>query len=219
MIIANNIYYTYTGAPPYILAGLNLEIKAGEYVSVIGDNGSGKSTLMRLLLGLLKPAQGTVISKAKRVGYVPQRGDFANSGFPITVYEMLRAYSRLLGVRDRRAIDRSLDLTGTRDLKNKLVGTLSGGQGQKVTIARALIGEPELLILDEPSTGIDVPSQAEIYGILRDLNRAHGLTIVSVEHNLQAALDSSTLIYHLHAGHGHICTPKQFIDEYLGGKA
>jgi zinc transport system ATP-binding protein len=85
-------------------------------------------------------------------------------------------------------------------------------------IARALMGSPELLVLDEPSTGVDAGSQKEIYGLLRQINRENGVTIVSVEHNLEAAVINSTLIYHLAEGRGHLCTPKQYAAEYLSGK-
>jgi zinc transport system ATP-binding protein len=92
---------------------------------------------------------------------------------------------------------------------------LSGGQAQKILIARALIGEPDLLILDEPSTGVDVGSQKEIYGFLKEINQQNEITIVSVEHNLDAAVSNSTLIYHLISGQGHLCSPQKYADEYL----
>jgi zinc transport system ATP-binding protein len=99
-----------------------------------------------------------------------------------------------------------------------LMGTLSGGQSQKILIARALMGNPDLLILDEPSTGVDVGSQKEIYGFLKRINKEKGITIVSVEHNLDAAISNSTLIYHLTGGRGHLCTPRQYADEFLKHK-
>jgi zinc transport system ATP-binding protein len=217
MIHADGLNFSYTGGKPYILRHLQLDIQSGEYVSVVGDNGSGKTTLMRLILNLLKPTSGTVSNDAARVGYVPQRSGFTYSGFPLTVYEMLYSYGKILKTDVKKDIDESLALTGMSDYKKSLVGSLSGGQSQKTLIARALIGNPELLVLDEPSTGVDLPSQNEIYGILRRLNREKGITIVSVEHNLQAAMSNSTLIYHLASGHGHICTPEQYAKEYLGG--
>jgi len=98
---------------------------------------------------------------------------------------------------------------------DSLMGTLSGGQYQKILLARALMGDPDLLLLDEPSTGIDLNSQAEIYRILKKLNKENGITIVSVEHNLDAAISNSTLLYHLRDGRGHLCTPQQYADEFL----
>lgn len=95
------------------------------------------------------------------------------------------------------------------------MGTLSGGQNQKILIARALMGNPDLLTLDEPSTGVDINSQKEIYGFIKKINKEKGITIVSVEHNLNAAISNLTLIYHLTGGQGHLCTPQKYAAEYL----
>ena len=215
MIQAENLYFSYTGSPPYVLDGIDLEIRAGEYVSVVGENGCGKSTLMRLILKFLKPTGGTISSEAGRIGYVPQKNDFSNSNFPITVSEMLNSYRRLLKLKDKSILAKNLDQVGMSKFSDALMGTLSGGQTQKVLIARALIGNPDLLILDEPSTGVDINSQKEIYGFLKQLNQKNKITIVSVEHNLAAAVSNSTLIYHLVNGKGHLCSPQQYANEYL----
>ena len=218
MISARELYFSYNGAPPYVLSDVDFDINNGEYVSVVGDNGSGKTTLIRLALGLLKPVRGYINTSAKITGYVPQRSGRAEAGFPLTVFEMLNSYRRLLKVRDKNVIFEALALVGMSGYENTLARSLSGGQSQKILIARALIGEPELLVLDEPSTGIDAGSQEDIYRILRTLNREKGITVVSVEHNLAAAVSNSTEIYHLSGGHGHICTPQQYAEEYLNVK-
>lgn len=218
MIEGKNIVFSYTGLPPYVLNEIDLDVQRGAYISVVGDNGSGKSTLMQLILGFIKPTSGKIIVQAKRTGYVPQKKDFSNSNFPITVYEALNSYRKLLRIKDKRIIGESLDIVGMKSFSNALMGTLSGGQSQKILIARALMGNPDLLILDEPSTGVDASSQIEIYGFLKALNQQKGMTIISVEHNLDAAISNSTLIYHLTAGKGHLCTPNQYINEFLPGK-
>lgn len=215
MIKAENLFFSYTGSPPYILDGINLEIRNGEYVSVVGANGSGKSTLMRLILQFLKPSGGSIAALAQRIGYVPQRNDFTNSGFPITVYEALNSYRRLLKIKNKSVIAENLEQVGMTGFAGALMGTLSGGQHQKILIARALMGNPDLLILDEPSTGVDIGSQREIYGFLKKINAENGITIISVEHNLEAAVANSTLIYHLLDGRGHLCTPEQYAGEFL----
>ena len=215
MIEAENLSFSYTGSPPFLLDGINLKIGNGDYVSVLGENGCGKSTLMRLILRFLKPTSGTIAAHARRIGYVPQKNDFSNPDFPITVFEMLDSYRRLLGIRERGAVEKSLALVGMERYRNALMGSLSGGQGQKIRIARAVMGRPDLLVLDEPSTGVDFASREEIYGFLKRLNRKDGVTIVSVEHNLEAAIENSTLIYHLDRGKGHLCTPKKYAEEFL----
>ncbi len=217
MIEAKKLFFSYTGSPPYVLDGIDLEIHNGEYVSVLGENGCGKSTLMRLILKFIKPTSGIIVSHAKRTGYVPQKNDFSNSNFPITVYEVLNSYRRLLKIKNKGIMAENLKRVGMYDFTDALMGTLSGGQSQKILIARALIGNPDLLILDEPSTGVDINSQKEIYGFLKKINKESGITIVSVEHNLDAAISNSTLIYHMLGGHGHLCTPKRYADEYLKG--
>ena len=215
MLQADNLYFSYTGSPPYVLNGINLNIRRGEYISIVGENGCGKSTLMRLFLKFLKPTAGTIVSHAKRVGYVPQKNDFSNSDFPITVYEMLNSYRKILKLTDRDLPMKMLDRVGMSAYRGALMGTLSGGQTQKILIARALTGDPDLLILDEPSTGVDLHSQQEIYALLREINRGRRITVVSVEHNLEAAVANSTQIYHLTGGKGHLCSPRQYAEEYL----
>jgi zinc transport system ATP-binding protein len=216
VIKAEQLYFSYSGTAPFVLENLGLEIRRGEYVSVVGENGSGKSTLIRLILKFLKPTRGSIQRGTDRIGYVPQRNDFSNSGFPITVFEALDSYRRLLSIKDRTAVEESLARLDMTAFSGALMGSLSGGQSQKIFIARSLLGNPELLILDEPSTGVDPGSQKEIYGFIKKLNEEKGLTIVSVEHNLDAAVSNSTQIYHIAGGRGHLCTPKQYVEEFLG---
>ena len=101
------------------------------------------------------------------------------------------------------------------EFKDRLISKLSGGQAQRVSIARALIGKPDLIILDEPSTGIDRKSQEGIYALLRNLNQKHHITIISVEHNIEMALANSTNIYHIANGQGHLCSPEQYASEIM----
>jgi zinc transport system ATP-binding protein len=215
VIETKDLTFRYSPGSPTVLENITLSIGTGEYVSILGDNGSGKSTLVRLFLGLLKPTSGTVTRNARRIGYVPQKKDFLSGQFPLTVFEMLDSWRALVGVKDRTAVTECLDRVGMCDSRNALVGTLSGGQAQKVFIARALIGSPDLIVLDEPSTGVDVKSQREMYAFIKELNREQGMTIVSVEHNLDAAVTNSTQIYHLADGNGHLCSPKKYANEFL----
>ena len=215
MIVIEEMGFSYTGNAPYVLNNINLEIKSGEYISILGDNGCGKTTLMRLMLGFMKPSRGGISIATSKIGYVSQKREQNYSGFPITVYEAMKSYGRLLKIKDLACITKALQLVGMEQYRDELLGTLSGGQTQKILLARAIMGEPELLLLDEPSTGVDIDSQREIYGILKKMNVEKGITIVAVEHNLDAVYANSTKIYHLHHGHGHLCSLEKYAEEYL----
>ena len=212
MLSVQNLSFRYDAYSKYVLEDISFEVKKGEYVSIVGENGSGKSTLVRLLLGLLKPTTGEVQQRASSIGYVPQK-KINLTHFPLTVFELLDSYRRVLKVKDRNTVYNMLEEVGLLGFEKKLAGELSGGQLQKLYIARALINRPELLILDEPSTGIDVKGQREIYTILKRLNQDSKITIVSVDHNLDAAVANSTVIFHIANGKGHFCNPKKYAVE------
>ena len=193
MINIKNLCFAYVKGTE-LLKDINLSIPKGVYLSVVGENGSCKSTLIKLILNLLKPDSGSIELNCSRVSYVPQRLDNFNPDFPLTVKELLTTHCKSLKIHDVNAIDDALNHVGMIDFKNSLIGNLSGGQQQKVFIARALIGNPDLIILDEPSTGIDEKSQQEIYPLLQELNKSYDKTIISVEHNTKVALKYSTHI-------------------------
>ena len=206
MINIKNLCFTYTNSKPYILDNINLKIEKSSYVSILGENGSAKSTLLKLILNLLKPNSGEIIIDTSRIAYVAQKVENFNAQFPITVYEMLNCHRKVLKLKDKSLISKSLKAVGMEDHTHTLIGNLSGGQQQKIFIARSLIGDPELLILDEPSTGIDIQSMEDIYGIIKGLNVNLGITVVSVEHNLKAALDNSTDIFEMSNRNGILYT-------------
>ena len=202
MININNLCFTYTNSRPYLLENLNLSIEKGSYVSILGENGSAKSTLLKLILNFLKPNCGEVLISTSKIAYVAQKVENFNSQFPITVYEMLNCHRKVLKLRDKSLILKSLQAVGMEAHIHALIGNLSGGQQQKIFIARSLIGDPELLILDEPSTGVDVQSMGDIYDIIKGLNVNLGITVISVEHNLKSALDNSSNIFEMSSRNG-----------------
>jgi len=193
MIEISNLSFSYTGEEPYLIKDLTMNIPGGQLISVIGENGSAKSTMIKLVVGLLKPLKGQVKILAKTVGYVPQKMETNNKQFPITVEEVYKTHLRALGIKDNKRVDECLEEVSMLEYKKSLVGNLSGGQTQRVFIGRALLGNPELLILDEPSTGMDIRSQKEVRKILKGL-REKGVTILTVEHNISAAIHNSDFI-------------------------
>jgi zinc transport system ATP-binding protein len=181
-----------------VLRGIDLEVRAGEVLAVLGANGSGKSTLVRTLLGLVPAARGRVhlfgtplerFRAWHRIGFVPQRATAA-SGVPTSVREVVtsgrlsrRRLLRPLSVADRAAVDRALAAVDLTDKASEGVSTLSGGQQQRALIARALAGEPDVFVLDEPTAGVDLDSQQAFADALSALVRS-GATIVLVAHEL-----------------------------------
>ena len=209
MIDIKNLCFSYTNKPPYILDDISLNLPQGIYLSIVGENGSCKTTLIKLILGLLKPTSGSIEISSNSIGYVPQRLDSFNSQFPITVKEVLSCHKKTLK-NNSIDIDSILKDVNMLDFKNRLLGMLSGGQQQRVLIARALMGNPDIIILDEPSTGVDENNQKEIYNILRKLNKEDKKTIISIEHNLDIAINNSTHILKIENASTRLFTVNEF---------
>ena len=218
MIKIDNLYFSYSNTPPYILDGINFNVKKGDYVTIIGENGSGKSTFTKIILGLLKASKGSISINAKHIAYVPQRLNNLDTNFPLTVFEMLNVHRKTLKIKNKSIIDDMLTLVSMNSYKNSLISNLSGGQAQKIFIIRALMGNPDLLILDEPSTGVDEKSQNEIYPLLKNLNTNSGKTIISVEHNSKIALTYSTHILKVENGTFTLYTTSEFIKQIENDK-
>ena len=200
--------YDLTSAP--LLNNINLSIPKGAYVSIIGENGSCKTTLIKLILGLLTPVSGSIDLDTKNISYVPQRVDNFNSDFPISVLEILKTHAKALKLDPNKSIKEALEKVNMSEFKNNLIGNLSGGQQQRVFIARALMGNPDLIILDEPSTGVDYKNQQEIYSILNKINTNNGTTIISIEHNMDIALKYSSHILKIENGSLTLKSKKDF---------
>ena len=181
-----------------ILRDVDLTVHAGDVVTLLGPNGSGKSTLVRAVTGLLPHTRGTVrlfgtpieeFTEWHRLGFVPQRST-ATGGVPSTVREVVasgrvgrRRLFRPTSAADRRAVESALEVVGLADRSSYGVSQLSGGQQQRVLIARALAGEPDLLVLDEPTAGVDLPNQVALADALARL-KARGATILLVAHEI-----------------------------------
>lgn len=184
--------------PREVLRDVDFAIRPGEIVTVVGPNGSGKSTLMRGLIGALKPAKGHITrQKDLRLGYVPQ-GLRLDGTMPMTVTRFLNLpYRASAGARAK-----ALAEAGAGDLADRQMSALSGGQFQRVLLARALLNEPQILILDEPTTGLDQPAQAAFYLLIEDLRNRLGCAVLMVSHELHVVMSASDRVICLN---GHIC--------------
>ncbi len=175
-----------------ILAGVDLAVARGDFLAIVGPNGGGKTTLLRTLLGILPALSGRRVQPGPmRVGYVPQR-DHVDALWPLTVAEVaLMGRYRLVGpgrrprAVDREAVDAALQQVGIADLSRRSFRTLSGGQRQRTLIARALAANPELLALDEPTSGMDPAAELDAMDVLRDLHRTGRMAVIMVSHRLE----------------------------------
>ncbi|HEX6749472.1 MAG TPA: metal ABC transporter ATP-binding protein [Longimicrobium sp.] len=174
-----------------ILSGLSFAVHEGDFLGLVGPNGAGKTTVLRAILGTLAPQSGTLTrSDSLRFGYVPQR-DQVDYNFPLRVLDvvLMGRYDRIgLGRRpgrdDRARAMAALEHVGIADLASRPLKDLSGGQKQRTLIARALVGEPNVLVLDEPTNGMDLVSTTQILGLVRELHERDGLTVIMVSHAL-----------------------------------
>jgi zinc transport system ATP-binding protein len=174
-----------------VLRDVDLRVEAGEFVAIAGPNGGGKTTLLRLVLGLERPTRGRVQVDRERAAYLAQRAEVGVHA-PVTVRELVeagRAATRMVGrlrPEDREAVDAAIERVGLSALAGRPLRRLSGGQQQRAFIAKALAAEPRLLVLDEPTTGVDVEAQEALAGLLDRLHSELGVTILYVSHEFGA---------------------------------
>lgn len=182
-----------------VLEDISIRVLRGDYVGIVGPNGSGKSTLVKALLGLVAISDGCAslfgaplasFHDWHRVGYLPQSLHLVNPVFPATVHETVglgllsqKRFPKRLNQADRAKTDQTLEELNVQDLKQKLIGELSGGQLQRVLLARAIINDPELLILDEPTAALDPETRGLFYSLIGDINRRRGVTVLLVTHD------------------------------------
>jgi len=195
IVESRNLFINFGSIP--VLSDVCFRIERGDYVGLVGPNGSGKSTLIKCILGLLRPASGSVtlfgndallMQNREKIGYLPQRIDFFNPRFPSTVAEIisqgLLARKRAGKDLGKRQTDDMLELLEITGIRNRRIGDLSGGQQQRVFIARALVNEPDLLMLDEPASALDPEMRDHFFSLLRELNGIKRVTIIMVTHDI-----------------------------------
>lgn len=230
LIEVKNVSFSYGRGN--VLEDISFNIQGGDFLAVIGPNGSGKTTLLKIILGLLNPSQGTVKIMGKkvkqfenwqRIGYVPQKATHIDPFFPVSVREVVgmgllssKNSPKLTKREKEKEIQKSLQQVGMGKYKNQRVGRLSGGQQQRVFIARAIVNKPEILFLDEPTTGVDAETQEHFYEMLGILNQKQGITIVLITHEIgilnkhvnRVACLNQKLIYH--GTHAEFCSSEVF---------
>jgi len=181
------------------LDGITLDVNNLDLIALIGPNGAGKSTLLKVILGLIKPTSGTIklfgsqdlTQNLKYVGYVPQSAQARDPNLPFTVSETVMlgrtpqaGLLHRVDATDRGKVEETLKLFSIFDLKDRRIGQLSGGQAQRVFLAKAMVAEPKLLLLDEPTSGVDTTSKAEFYSMLERLNKEKGITVILSSHDV-----------------------------------
>ncbi|MFV9691811.1 MAG: metal ABC transporter ATP-binding protein [Desulfobacteria bacterium] len=193
-----NVAFSYGAIP--VLIDISFLITRGDFLALLGPNGSGKSTLLKIILGLLPAGEGNVtlfgenvrrFSQWSKIGYVPQRATQSGTLFPASVQEVVsmgvlsrKRFPKIFKYRDREAIEIALERVDMSKFGKRRIGELSGGQQQRVFIARAIVNEPEILFLDEPTAGVDASTQQRFYEMLDMLNKEHDITIVMVTHDV-----------------------------------
>lgn len=202
VVTLDNLSFAYENKR--VIENLSFDILERDFVGIVGSNGAGKTTLLKMIVGLLKPDQGQIklfgqprgqFKDWQRIGYVPQKNSF-NPLFPATVREVVQSglYNRKnmlrrLAKADRHKCEEALEVMRIEDLAERRIGQLSGGQQQRVFLARALINNPDLLVLDEPTVGIDAETQASFFRLIRHLHQQHNMTFLMVSHDIDMLED------------------------------
>ncbi len=230
IIELQNVSFSY--GEDLVIKDVSLQVHKGDYLGIVGPNGGGKSTLLKLMIGLNTPTHGkillygTEIKKFKewsKIGYVSQQVTHIDPHFPMTVEEVVSMgrFSRL-GLfhfptqKDKDIVKEAICQVEMLAFKDRLIGDLSGGQQQRVFIARALAGQPEVIILDEPTVGVDVKTQKQFYSLLQKLNIELDLTLVLVSHELDMVAHEATEIAYVNRELVYHGIPKKFLhSEYF----
>ncbi|KGR72764.1 metal ABC transporter ATP-binding protein [Streptococcus phocae subsp. phocae] len=208
-ITVKNLSFQYESDP--VLEGVNYHLDSGEFVTLTGENGAAKSTLIKATLGILTPKVGQVfISKTNkdgkklRIAYLPQQVASFNAGFPSTVYEFVRSgryprsgWFRRLDKHDEEHIQASLESVGMWESRHKSIGSLSGGQKQRVVIARMFASDPDIFVLDEPTTGMDSGTTDTFYELMNHSAHKHGKSVLMITHDPEEVKDYADRNIHL----------------------
>ena len=195
LVQLNNAGFKQNGK--WLVEGVSLKVEKGKIVTLIGPNGSGKSTTAKIALGIYKNIEGNVKKYTNKIGYVPQKISI-DWTLPLRVYDFMLLTENI----NDNAIDEALDLTGVIHLKNKNLGNLSGGEFQRVLIARAISKKPELLVLDEPVQGVDYTGEIALYELIKKISDSLNCGILLISHDLHTVMTATD---HVVCLNGHVC--------------
>ena len=188
----------------WLVKGVSLQVEKGKIVTLIGPNGSGKSTTAKIALGIYKKIDGSVEKNTDKIGYVPQKISI-DWTLPLRVYDFMLLTENL----DEETINNALSLTGVTHLKNKNLGDLSGGEFQRVLLARAISKKPELLVLDEPVQGVDFTGEIALYELIKKISDELNCGILLISHDLHTVMSATD---HVVCLNGHVCCSGSPID-------
>ena len=195
LVQLNNVGFQQNGK--WLVEGVSLKVEKGKIVTLIGPNGSGKSTTAKIALGIYKNIEGNVEKYTNKIGYVPQKISI-DWTLPLRVYDFMLLTENI----DEEVIDEALNLTGVIHLKNKNLGNLSGGEFQRVLIARAISKKPELLVLDEPVQGVDYTGEIALYELIKKISDTLNCGILLISHDLHTVMTATD---HVVCLNGHVC--------------
>jgi len=195
LVQLNNAGFQQNGK--WLVEGVSLKVEKGKIVTLIGPNGSGKSTTAKIALGIYKNIEGNVEKYTNKIGYVPQKISI-DWTLPLRVYDFMLLTENI----DEEVIDEALNLTGVIHLKNKNLGNLSGGEFQRVLIARAISKKPELLVLDEPVQGVDYTGEIALYELIKKISDTLNCGILLISHDLHTVMTATD---HVVCLNGHVC--------------
>lgn len=217
----NNLSFSYKEQP--VISNISFDVNKGDYFGILGPNGSGKTTLLKLCIGLISSNKGSIklfgedisrSTKRNKISYISQKSNAFNLSFPATVYEIIYSGLKSIGYDTKSSkimTDEAVEIVGIKDIVNRRIGNLSGGQQQKVFIAKAISSKPDIIFLDEPTVGIDYGSEGFFYEAMHNLN-LKGVTIVMISHDISAITSYANRVACIGEDSFHIHENTQMMD-------